>query len=583
MGNGKGIEWLINLDAKTSGATDVIEALGKTRTAADAAGAAIDRALSKMEKLPKSMGDAGWSKGLNNLKQIAHGAQLTDREFAAVKARTAQLEAGLEHMGTAGTEKVGGLWKEVFKGEFALEVVKKSAELAWEGVKKVGEGIWEALQLAGRSERTGHVFANMLGEKEGAETLEYLKKFSEMSEFTDDALKGMGTELLRAGLRGADFRNALGAVVDIAAQAPDKMAGASEAVASLSRIALTGRVDARTLYGLRLDPHAVADQLAKDLGKTPDVIKKQLKDGTLKGADAMSSIFTVIEQKTGKQLGALGEGMADGFTARLEKLKDIPEEIGKQLKTTQGFQDISDTIARITKVFDPESSTGEKFFKALSGLIDKLGSVLKGIDWEKVAAGIGKVVDQLTEMVDPLVKLVGVLDKVNTATSWITSPTQAAKDLRHWMNEGKKSGGKEIADGMAAGMTAGKPVVMDASVDLAAVAAETTRKKLDIQSPSGVYEDIGNNVAEGMALGMERGQERVAGAAKSMVGTPSIGSLDGAGQGSQFNAGGINVAVHVHVGGANASAEDIAREVATVAPEALLSALEQFNLQAGVA
>ena len=42
--------------------------------------------------------------------------------------------------------------------------------------------------------------------------------------------------LLRAGLHGAGFRNALAAAVDVAAQAPNKMEGLNEAIASMSRI-----------------------------------------------------------------------------------------------------------------------------------------------------------------------------------------------------------------------------------------------------------------------------------------------------------------------------------------------------------
>jgi len=588
-GGGKGIEWMIELDARTQGATSVIDALGKTRSSADLAGAAIDRALSKMEKLPKTMaGDAGWSKGIGNLKQLTRGAQLTDREFGAVRLRTQALGAELEHLGTSGGQKVGGLWQEVFKGAAAWDIVKWGAAQALNVIEKVGSTMWGAVKIAAGSERTGRVFANMLGEREGKDTLEFLQKFSDLSEFTDDALKGMSVELLRAGLRGGDFRNALGAAIDVAAEAPDKMEGFQEAVSSLSRIALTGKVDFRTLRGLRLDPHEVAKQLSDDLRLTPDVVKKKLQDGTLKGADAMDSILTVIERKTGHQLGGLGESMADTMTARLDKLQDIPDEMFKGLKHSQGFQDISDTISRLTNLFSPESETGQRIQGALVKALDVVGEKVKSIDWERVAGFVATVAESFKDWVEPLSKVAELLGYLVKSLAGLMALPTLGKDIGDWfarkLNPEIGQTGAAAQDLIDEMGSANERAWKQAGADVAFAEQAGYREANDQHSPSRVWLRMGQDTVAGLAQGFDTAAPMAQAAAAGVVSPPSVSDMSGAiAPSSTFQAGGITVSVAINVGGSSSSAEDIAREVERVAPTAIMEALEQFNVSQGFA
>lgn len=593
-GSGKGIEWMIKLDAKTQGATDVIQALNKTRSAAEVAGAAIDQALSKMEghkefKTRLAMENAGWNQAIQGAKNRISAEEKLGKYImgrtAMTKLETYQLEK--QHVASEAAKE--SLTAGVFKAQLLMEGLKLGAELAVEAVKKVGEVMWDAVKAASGAERLDKVFANMLGKNEGRETLDYLEKFAQLTEFTDDQVKGLGAELLRSGLRGADFRNALGAAVDVAAQAPDKMEGFSEAVASLSRISMSGRVDFRTLRGLRLDPHDVANQLSKDLGMAPDVIKKKLQEGTLKGAEAMSSIFTVLEEKSGKQLGGLGLGMADTMSARLDKLKDVPDEIFKKLRDTQGFEDISNVIERITRLLSPESPVGEKLFGALARMVDVVGDKLNGVDWEGVAGSVTHMLDKITSLIDPLSEVAKVLGKIVdfgasalgtlvrmagaplTALGYITGKVFGNRDaLIESMGEQNERAWDEI--GRAHGYAAGKGVEAGG------------RLALESKSPSRVWMRIGADSAEGFALGMEDGAPRVREATATVAAAPSVGDLRGAiGSSSNFNAGGVSVSVNVNVGGSSASPEEIGREVASQVPTAILAALEQFNACAGLA
>lgn len=593
-GSGKGIEWMIKLDAKTQGATDVIQALNKTRSAAEVAGAAIDQALSKMEghkefKTRLAMENAGWNQAIQGAKNRISAEEKLGKYImgrtAMTKLETYQLEK--QHVASEAAKE--SLTAGVFKAQLLMEGLKLGAEFAVGAVKKVGEVMWDAVKAASGAERLDKVFANMLGKDEGRKTLAWLEDFAELTEFTDDQVKPLAASLIRVGLTGPALHNAMSAAVDAASLSTDKVGGLGEAVSSLAKIARTGRVDSRTLAGLALNPHDVAEQLSKDLGMLPDVVKKKLEEGTLRGVDAMGSIFTVIEKQTGKQLGGAGLEMAKGLDARLGKLKEVPDEIFKKLKDTQGFEDISNTIARITELLSPKSPVGEKLFGALSRMVDAVGDKLKGINWEGVANSITHMLDKITALIDPLSEVAKVLGKIvdfgasklgtllkvagapATALGYITGKVFGDRDaLIESMGEQNERAWDEI--GRAHGYAAGKGVEAGG------------RLALESKSPSRVWMRIGADSAEGFALGMEDGAPRVREATATVAAAPSIGDLRGSvGSSSTLNAGGVTVEVNVNVGGSSASPEEIGREVASQVPTAILAALEQFNACAGLA
>lgn len=520
---GDGIKWLLELDAKLDGAKAITKELGAAESA----------------------------------------AHKTDEAFKKVEGHT-----------------FGG-WKEVFKGELAFKAVEKGAELAYEAIKEVGKVIVEAFGLAAQAERTSKVFGNLLGKEGGAETLEDLEKFAELSEFTDDALEGMGNELLRAGLRGADFRNALGMALDVAAEAPNKVEGAQQAIASLSKIAMTGKVDNGSLRGLRMDPHEVERQLSQDLGLAPDVIKKKLEEGTLEGAKAMDSIFTVMERKTGKQLGGLGAEMADTFGARLEKVKDIPEGIFKSMKDSPGFKDMNDALGDILKNFGEGSPFGKAIRTGLSDVMTVVGKTIKDINWTEASGALKDIVD-ITRMWVPLLgKAVELVGKV------LHPFAEAAREIADWGEhagrEAALSGGDENEKNFAAALAGGDGKILKAGgVAMVQAIDEGVKEEAEIHSPSKLFERHGEMMGEGLAVGMESSRARVGDAAGVMVQPPDLSGGDWSPSRS-FHAGGVTVNLAVNVGGTNASAEDIAREVSLQAPSAILAALEQLGIQAGLA
>lgn len=596
-----GAEWLLKLDANTKGAADVIAALGKTETAAELAERMIDRALNRMDRAPQAIKDAvEKNKAMAAQEKAAHAeAKRAFKEQQDIKLRTLVASQQLAEVEGQHTKAAESTWKEMFKGELAFHALAKGAEIAYEGVKKIGEVMLDAFKLSAKSERGGRVFENILGSKEEkAEVMEYLEQFSSLSEFTDDALKGVSAELLRVGLRGADFRNALGAIVDVAAQAPDKMEGMQEAAAAFSRIQLTGRVDSRILRGLRLDPHEVEKQLADDLKLTPATVKKRLEEGTIKGTEAMGSIFTVMEKKTGKQLGEVGLGMADLVTAKLEKIADIPEEIFKSMKNTEGFKSMSDSLGGILEAFSPESETGKAIQSGLSSLFNEIGKTIKEINWKEVGETTGRIAMNIKDWVEPLAKVVGLMGTLVEAVSALPKMGSAigdwfARKLNPELDYEKQERLIESfrqKDMARLNKDTWKQVDLEKAArksgeDLAGAQLDGAKEKTDTHSPSKVWAKFGRDQAEGLAIGMESSIPRVSVAASSMVPVPSLGSMGDVGQHSTggFNAGGITIPMTFNVGGSSASADDIAREVYALVPSALLSALEQFAIQGGVA
>ena len=553
MAHGNGIQWMMELDAKLEGARAMVKELTASEHAADGA----DRALKRMEG-----------------------------------------------------HTFGGMWKEILKGEMAMKALEKGAELAWIGIKRVVDTGADMIRVAAGAERTSKVFENMLGKSEGKDTLDYLTKFAKLSEFTGASVKGAGVELLRAGLRGGDFRNALGAAVDVAAQAPDKIEGLNDAIASFRRIALMGKVDARTLMGLRLDPHEVVTQLSKDMGLSKKEIKKQLQEGTLDGTRAMQTIFDVMEKKSGKQLGGVGLAMADNMEARLDKLKAMPDEIFRSVKDTPGFAMLNDALGDILQAFGPDSASGKAVREALGDLVNFVGKELKEIDWKGVAQGFASVVERTKAWVDPLEKVVkllgsmagfaldvgGLFGKEAPAKPMTDERADAMKQLMagvalHTGQVGLRSNGvydpgsaeaKALVDGATKALDASQDKMERAGAIPAKAASKGFSDESESHSPSRVFMRHGENLTEGLAIGLESGSGRVAQAAASVMPTPDTSGLRGGAGG--FNAGGVTIQFEVNVGGGSqSSASEIVDELNTRIPSMLLAALEQAAVQAAVA
>ena len=108
-----------------------------------------------------------------------------------------------------------------------------------------------------------------------------------------------------------------------------------------------------------------------------------------------------------------------------------------------------------------------------------------------------------------------------------------------------------MVQGMINGVSSRQFALIDQVRSMAAAAAAAARKALDINSPSGVFRDIGQYTAEGMIQGINDRADAVQQAMRSMA-TPSATVQQGqtnTAQQRQAPAGG-NVSVSVNYSGA---------------------------------
>ena len=575
-----GIQWQIDLDAKTGGASETLAALDRIQSRAEASGRAVDRVLDRVEKLARGVGnDAGWSKGAMNLQTITKGAMLSEREFGYVKRQTELANRELQNLGRV-ENTTEPLWRSVFKGQLALEALKTAARLTWDAFKWGAREAGNAFAAAAGEERTRGVFRNILGADEGKATLEYLEKFSGMAEFTDDQMRQMSAGLLQAGLRGADFRNAIGAAADVAATSTNKIEGYTGAVASLERIYRTGRVEGRALAGLHLKTTDVQGQISKDTGLDRKTIKKRLEEGTLDARDAMASIYTVMEQKSGKKLGALGAEMADGVQAKLEKIRDIPEEIFKSLADSPGYARMSEALSSILDAFGPGSEAGRAIREGLGELMEFVGTSIKEINWAQVGESFKELVE-LTKEWAPVVK--AVAEGIGAIAHAILLIPRLGAGIGDWLAGGSVAAPfheanqrKLDAAGAANERAFAEAEAEDSGGSVEKARIKGARDETHTHSPSAAWEDFGRDCAAGFAIGFA--------SPPPVASVPSIGSLPpvGGGRGG-LTVGDLHLAVTVQVPGTSATPEEITESVGQQLPSMLLAALEQLNTQAGLA
>ncbi|HZT61012.1 MAG TPA: phage tail tape measure protein [Pyrinomonadaceae bacterium] len=97
--------------------------------------------------------------------------------------------------------------------------------------------------------------------------------------------------------------------------------------------------------------------------------------------------------------------------------------------------------------------------------------------------------------------------------------------------------GKQIVEGMVAGILGGKSKVTKAAADLAWSAITGTRGTLDSHSPSRVFQQIGHDIADGLVIGIGEGKKAVQDAMIDIATPPAgLGTQEVAGAGGKANA-----------------------------------------------
>jgi hypothetical protein len=525
------------------------------------------------------------------------------------------------------TEKKIGLLDRVFEkaGErtkdFAKETLSHFTALAsFEGLKRIGEGLFElgkeAFEAAGEAERTRKSFEFLMGVEPADELLGFMDRLAKHTEFTDGALKGFAGSLVRAGFAGEDLERALGATIDLAALAPDKMAGAAEALQLLSKVKLKGGVSERELIGAGLSPEKLFKRLAGDLGIGVKAVEERLQQGKVDTGVLIEALYSEIAKKTGKPLGGAGVAQSFTFLARLEKAKDIIPNLFEELEKSEGLKGVTSGLGRLVEALDPDSPAGKKIVGGLEQMLDRFGKFTNEIDFNKVADQTLRALDVLeagakaaVTTVDLLITSLNglrvawnllngsregvekgsVLDKVFETVDAGKTGNKTLDDLATGLGGGGLATdigagiGRRIAQGLGFGVKAGAPEAARASSDLGATAEDALMSHLEIQSPSRVFARLGQHTARGFAIGIRGGTDEVQAeidhtfSPDSLAGTSSS-SVPGGGTRNE-----ITINVSVGAGVDQAGAHEIGNIIATTTRAEIQRLLEQMQNEGGAA
>jgi hypothetical protein len=523
---------------------------------------------------------------------------------------------------------------------FATQTLTHFLALAsFEGLKSVAEKIVdigrEAITTAASTQRLEKSFGLLMGA--GSEDLlSYLDGLAKNTEFTDGTLKSFASTLVRAGFKGEDLQYALAAVADMAALSEDKIGGASQAIAVLSRVKLQGMLGDRDLRGLGLNVAEFYKTLAADVGVGSKEVEKRMSAGLIKPDVVMRTLEKAISAKTGKALGGAGVEMSTTVSARLDKVKDLPAQFYDQLANSPGMQSLSESMAKMLDVFNPDSPSGKKVSAGMDRMLQRMADLLTKVDWDQIATSLVRTFELLPPLIEQSVKAtlalaraVGVVvdalgskptgeaamvARVDAATAKVARAEPKSgwdRFVRAITPSGALgapaggfgspagmafSGGVFTSQGMAAGLEAGAPVVNKAAEGMAGGATKSVEDKLQIHSPSRVFAALGEMTGRGFAVGINAAGPAIEHALTRTMEPPDSAPIPAIPYEAQTQTfapvinvqaqdvaggrGGIGrVDITVNVGGGGGS--DVATSAADAVRLAMQSVLEQYGAEVG--
>lgn len=601
-----GLEFSIKLDADVSGARDLKSVLAGL----DSTLKGIDAKLGKVE--------GGSHAAAEGHKKHAHSAGI--------------LGQALHHLSSASIDPLLHKLKEVAEFEFMRRAIDKVIELPGELIEKVKELASELIHAAAEAEKTQMSFELLFGVEQGHELLENIEQIGKSSAVSENQLEQMTLELGRVGLTGNNLLRARAAAEDIAA-----FGGSADAAAgALTRVQLTGQVSNRTLRPLGIQEKDFLGALAARTGLGLKEVKKKLDAGKIDAHESLEALYTVLAGKTGKDLGGAGVAFSKTLDARLMRLHQIPEQLGKALRKSEGFTAISDFVGNLADSLSPGTPAFAKLEGGLeeitNAIAKELGAVNTGDLVDKIVYGmhevslaIGPVVRMMKELLRITVQtaegfglMAGAIGMVGTSRGRKAVAAQADKAIYGGTDlpkadrlknafrslgsiitfgaidgptlAAKKAGeamfnkGKDAGLGYTMGMQSVMPSATVTGADLGMSSAEGLGEATETHSPSRLFARLGKMSVAGYVDGIEEASGNIDAAVRGMA-TARPGPM-GAG-GGRGNATITVGDIVVHVGGdiSQHGAEHIAEEakeaIRQAGVAALQGAFEQWASQTG--
>ncbi|MDQ3541503.1 MAG: hypothetical protein M3440_12535, partial [Chloroflexota bacterium] len=212
--------------------------------------------------------------------------------------------------------------------------------------------------------------------------------------------------------------------------------------------------------------------------------------------------------------GGGGGGAADGPSAAISLILSMDDpKLAAALKNAAGLQELAykagEAAAGIHASF-------EEGFAAAGG-----SSGSGGRRWESLNATLSSF-SQVAEIVKEFRTIEAKARAVTPERAFALGQALGAvsagieqgfrsssKNAQSMLLSNASGVGENMSAGLAAGIRGGASDVIGAAVSVAQAAIKAAQKELDIKSPSGVFEDIGEMVAVGFSDGIERGMRDI--------------------------------------------------------------------------
>lgn len=299
-------------------------------------------------------------------------------------------------LGRVSSHVVGELIADgIFKaGEALFSIVEKAAEL-------FGEGIKFAFESAGKRQ------AITLGERLslGAGAKPYqddIKRFSKLTGMHSSEIEELLLPLRRSGMNQQDTRTAFAAASDVAA---GKGKGGDRGeiekyLKAFETLRLRGNIEIEQLAGLGIDVHKFYKTIAKKTGVDEQTARTNMTNGKVNRGLMLNTLYENIEKEQGGKLGTGAIAYSKTFQARMDKLKQLPEQLLMSIAGSAAFQRASDAIGSLLELLDPEGPRGQRIIASLQSMFDK------------VAGYVGTPEDAADSMADHLENALGLLGQM---------------------------------------------------------------------------------------------------------------------------------------------------------------------------
>lgn len=306
-------------------------------------------------------------------------------------------------------------------------------------------------------------------------------------------------------------------------------------------------------------------------------------------------------QKYGDALEKLQErGLSDGLLSEITNMgmEDAMDYMNKLISMSDGaFDDYVQLFAEkqkaaqevAAKVYQSEfSSLEQNYFQKLPQSIADMQGQLFAAGTQAAGQFAAGMESQGTQMGTTLEQAVGnavsgsqettavqtfqsvtagMTEQEPILTEYLTALKDRLITLMQGFQQEFQNVGLMLMEGVAQGVRDGKSGVVNAIAEVLAAAVRAARASMDINSPSGVYEEIGGYMAEGVGVGWNKKLKKlsgiVAGGMQQVVPSPTgvSGSVTQNNNSRSYAYGDINIYVDRIDNGNGRSVETFAREL----------------------